>query len=525
VCSGLEQGAEFLKRPAENAAQGNRFGVQLNEGIIMPKHCAPSNEPEINLPPPDVIGVLPAVPGGEENLLPKDAWLSPLRVEFEWWKDPSPIPAYSDIVQLIWDDDDANPVAQKSYEGSNPPTLPPDLWLEVPATKLDEGIHTLRYRLLPWNGSTPQDSASVNLTIDKTPPALATPSRLNFPTQVLPPNTLTARYLEQNNDEVKVGLPAYTSPRPWDCITWYWGETRGNLNQGGVIELDDKNYSQPVVVTIEGQLIRDRKDGLRYAWYEVSDRAGSLSRASDPVELDVAATPIPRTLPPIKVVGATGSTSSGTLNPSNAISGATVVIPADASIHDGESVFVLWAEPGSAGAYRTGTPVTPGSGEYRIPVDKVAHHIGKTLPVRYEVIEPGVVDPHTSQLYTLRVEMFGGPPTIQCDRVAGGRLSLASIPAGDYANFTLERWTWMATDQFITVSVVGVDTSNQRLEIPVLTDSPVPEVAQKIAVGRISKSDLQRFKINLGLEIRCGVSFDGKQSYQAFPRLTPTLVT
>ena len=103
-------------------------------------------------------------------------------------------------------------------------------------------------------------------------------------------------------------------------------------------------------------------------------------------------------------------------------------------------------------------------------------------------------------------------------------MSLASIPAGGFANFTLDRWTWMGTDQFITVTVVGVDTNNQSLTIPVLTGYPVPEVAQRISVGRISKADLQRYKLNLGFEIRCSVSFDGKQSYQAFPRLTPTLI-
>jgi hypothetical protein len=524
MCSGLEQDAEFLKRTAANTTQGNRFGVQLNEGINMPKHCAPSNEPEINLSPPDVIGVLPAFPGGEENLLPKDAWLRPLRVEFGWWDDPSPLPAYSDIVQLIWDGDEANPVAEKPYEGSDPPTLPPDLWLEVPVTKLDQGIHTLRYRLLPWNNSTPQDSVSVNVTIDKTAPVLATASRLVFPTEVLPPKTLTARYLEQNNDKVTAALPAYAAPRPWDRITWYWGAMPGNLEQGGVIELDDKNYLDPVVITIAGDLIRSRGDGWRYAWYLVQDRAGNESLRSEPVELDVAATPIPRTLPPSKVTETTGGGSSGVLNPSNAINGVTVTIPPEAVIYDGERVFVQWAEQGSAGGYRTDTPITPGGREYKIPSDKIHYHVNRSLPVSYEVFESGVVDPHRSQPYTLKVEGLSGMPTIQCDKVSRDKLSLASIPAGGYANFTLGSWTFMSTDQYLTITVEGMDTNSQKLVIPVLTVSPVPEVAQVISVGRISKADLQRFKLNVDFEVRVKVSFDNKQTWQSFPMLTPTLV-
>ena len=133
----------------------------------MPKHRAPSSQPETALPPPDVIGVLPPVPGGEENLLPKDAWLRPLRVEFGWWDDPAHLPGFADVVQLIWDDDEANPVAVKSYDESHYPDPPPDLWLEVPIARLEEGIHTLYYRLLPWNGSSPISPSTNSVSLPR----------------------------------------------------------------------------------------------------------------------------------------------------------------------------------------------------------------------------------------------------------------------------------------------------------------------------------------------------------------------
>lgn len=490
----------------------------------MPKPSAPSTQPEIALSPPEVIGVLPPVPGGEDNLLPKDAWLRPLRVEFGWWDDPSPIQGLHDIVQLIWDGDDANPVAQRQYDGSDPPVMPADLWLEAPVAKLEEGVHTVYYRLIPWNGATPAKSVAVNVTIDKTPPALASPDRLVFPPAVLPPNQLTARYLEQNADQVRAGLPVYTTPRPWDRITWYWGETRGNTHVGGVIELDDKNYSAPLVITIPGQLIRDRRDGLRYVWYEVRDRAGNESRPSDPVELNVAATPIPRVLPPVKIKDATAGASSGSLDPLKAIMGATVTIPSTAVINDDEGVFVQWAKEGDPGSHRTDTPITTGSWDYHIPSEKVRYHIGRQLVVSYEVFEPGIVEPHRSNAFTLTVARLIGTPVIQCDKVTGGRLILANVPDGGHANFTLERWSHMGTEQFLTITVTGVGADDKALTIPVLTNSPVPEVAQKIDVGRISKADLQRFKLNNQLEVKVRVSFDGKLTWQTFGSLTPTLV-
>ncbi|MNX36960.1 hypothetical protein D3C86_672610 [compost metagenome] len=382
----------------------------------------------------------------------------------------------------------------------------------------------MRYRLLPWNGSTAQDSQTVNITIDKTPPILATPSTLNFPAEILPPNKLTARYLDQNSDQVKATLRVYTSPRPWDRITWYWGATSGNLELGGVIELDDKNYSAPVVITIAGQLIRDRKDGIRYVAYQVHDRAGNPSLRSDSVELDVAATPIPRVLPAVKIKDATGGTSSGALNPLKAISGATVTILPTAVINDDEDAFVQWAPKDGPGSHRTNTPITPGSRDYHIPVEKVRFHIGKSLVVAYEVFEPGVAEPHRSNPFNLQVERLTGTPAVQCDRVTGGRLSLASIPAGGHANFTLERWSHMGTEQFLTITVIGMSTANQALTIPVVTDFPVPEVAQKINVGRISKTDLERFKLNQQFEVRVRVSFDGKLTWQAFTSLEPMLV-
>ncbi|MNL39527.1 hypothetical protein D3C87_1618110 [compost metagenome] len=103
-------------------------------------------------------------------------------------------------------------------------------------------------------------------------------------------------------------------------------------------------------------------------------------------------------------------------------------------------------------------------------------------------------------------------------------MSLASVPAGGHANFTLERWSHMGTEQFLTITVIGIDTANQALTIPVVTDFPVPEVAQKINVGRISKTDLERFKLNQQFEVRVRVSFDGKLTWQAFTSLEPMLV-
>lgn len=463
---------------------------------------------------------LPDKPGGETNLLHRSAWADPadpLRVEFKPWYDDPPPPG-TERVDVFLDDDESNIIGTRTW---TLPMDPADYYVEITADKLPQGEHQISY-IMTNLGGVADRSFPYTVTIDKQEPLLNISSELKFPAEVLPPNKLTDQYLRSNGDQVKADLPAYESPRPWDRITWYWQPTLGTPVIGGVIELDDTNYANPVILTVPGSFIRDKRDGRRFVRYEIHDRAGNLSRPSEFIELDVSATPIPRTLPPVAVEKASGGTSSGTLKPIDGVGGVTVTIPSVAVIHDGEGVFVQWGTPNSVGAYRTDTPISPGSRAYKIPERSIAPHVGKTLPVYYEVFEPGVIQPHKSNNYTLRVDQLIGLPTIQCDKISGNKLSLASLISG-YADFTLESWTFMSTDQFLTVTVEGV-SNGQKLVIDVLTDSPVPEVTQKISAGRISKVNLQRFTLNYALDVKVKVSFDNKQTWKAFPTLTPTLV-
>jgi hypothetical protein len=146
------------------------------------------------------------------------------------------------------------------------------------------------------------------------------------------------------------------------------------------------------------------------------------------------------------------------------------------------------------------------------------------MPVYYEVLENGSDPPHVSQEHTLRVSGMSNFPTVQCDKVSANQLSLSGIPNGGHASFTLESWSFMATDQFINIKVDGTDSASQGVTVEVLKAFQVPEVADRINVGRISKTDLQRFKIGGGLTVKVEVSFDGRISWQPFPRLTPILV-
>jgi len=491
-----------------------------------PKHV---DEPKADLAPPDIIGVLDPVPGGEENLLRKDAWLVPLRVEFELWSDSAPEPDKADILQLFWK---GEKVDEKILPG---PVQAADLWLNVPPLKLEEGVHALHYEVIPWNTPTPRECVPVNVTVDKTPPILAADNKLVFPSEVLPPNKLTAHYLELNGDEVKAGLPGYTTPRPWDRITWYWGRTPGTLDQGGDIELDDQNYADPIVVTIPGDLIQDRDDGWRYVWYQVEDRAGNPSLRSEPVELDVDATPIPRDLPWPSVENALGEGQQQSLDPLLPTNGIVIVqVPQNAVIYPGEKVWVQWGERGTLGATRVERPISSGSRRYQVDMPYLAAHIGRVLPVSYGVIDAKEQE-HPSVQRRLQVHTIPSQrlEAVQCEGLSGGNLSYNSVPT-EGARLTLKKWPLMTTDHWVLITMTGVNSSGQDVSFEALRRRAVTEQETFAGIGfgtdvRVLKTFLNTLRRNAPLTGKVYVSFDGGQTWPPlaapnFPLLQLTLV-
>lgn len=471
-----------------------------------------------SLSPPELIGVLENIPGGEPDLLPKDGWLRPLRVEFELWTDSVEIPGTTDVMLLILNGDVDNPVDRKEFHGTGSPIDPALLFLEVPVNKLEEGAHSLVYRLIPWNDPTTfRECLPHRFTVDKTAPILATDSKLIFPSEILPPNKLTARYLELHDDEVKARLPAYTAPRPGDRITWYWGIGPGDFNKAGVIVLNANDYSTPIDIVIKGELIRDRGDGPRFVMCQIDDRAGNPSPYSAFVELTVDAKPIPRNLPWPSVEKASGTGQLQTLDPLENQSGAVVVIPDTATIHPGESAWVQWGVPGSVGAHQASRPINAGERRYAIPMPSVAAFIGKTLPVSYFVVEsPGKDLPSEERRLAVKPVPKERFPTVQCEGLSGGSLSYARIPDTG-ARIHLAAWTLMTTDQHIEIRIYGIS----RLGIEVYHQAIRPRaVSQPELSGGVNatvpKAFFDGLRRDTPLTGRVYVSFDGGTTWPPF---------
>jgi hypothetical protein len=464
-------------------------------------------------PLPIVGALLPdSIDWDETGLLPADQAYLPLRIEVPPWSSYQPLPGAVVRLRVYLDND--NEIASKIWDEHVPSLPPADLLFDVDPGLLLPGNHEVFYRVTNTSDNT-GESFKQPITVDLTAPILgANNGQLQFDTI-----NVTEQYLKDHGDVLAGRIQSYSGGRPGDVVTWYWSESAFDFDDSDIVSsriLYRGDIGRPVVLPFTGNMIRDRGDGRRYAFYMLKDRAGN-SAESRAIELQVSAQPIPRVLPAPTIKEAPGNI----LNPSNAINGATVVIPAAAVIRPGEKVFVQWAEPGGVGSHRAEVPA--GQREYRVPADRVPQHFGKSIPVFYEVEESGVADPHVSVRRTLAVSTMSGFPTVQCDKVSGSQLKLSNVT--DYANFTLDTWSFMAVGQYVNVTVAGLEDSTGRtLVINVLTDYRVPQAGTPINAGRISKADLMRFRTGMLIEVGAEVSFNEKQDYQRFPSLRPTLV-
>jgi len=326
------------------------------------------------------------IDGGETNLLARAAWsdpLNPLKVKFEPWENSKPSEDDPEQIQIFLG---TLEIGKKVW---TEPIDTNDLFVAIEADKLQNGEHKLNYLVTIWSQTT-QSSESFTITIDKSPPQLATPSTLIFPSEISPPNSISAAYLDDpaNNNQVVATLPDYTEKKVGDVITWYWDTSPSGQQVVDTKTLVLADLSLPLQVAYPGDLLR-RANGDFYASYRVRDRAGNGDDVlANPQLLKVnIRPPTPRKYPTVKE--ASSSNERGVLAPFQGADGVTVVV-AVTEVDPGEEVlvdFIGAAGPGSVSGVK---PTTAGGLEFAIPPSVVAANIpvsglGNAVEVRYWV--------------------------------------------------------------------------------------------------------------------------------------------
>lgn len=470
------------------------------------------NGPSANPLPPIVASLLPDDARWDETgLLPAANASSPLPIEIPAWTE-NWSPGSSSSIRVYWG---AALVHEKEWFDEHIP--PADLLFDLPQQHLTSGLHELWYELVLSNGDV-QDSDRLTVTIDLMPPALgANQGQLTFDTA-----TVTEQYLKDNGDALVGRVPPYGFGKAGDVITWYWNTDPFAVVNADIVSsrtLYREDIGQPLSVLFSGDMIRTRGDGDRYAFYQLSDRAGNKTAYSLPVRLATQAQPVSRFLPSPSVAEASGSSTQSVLLAYDARAGATVVIPGDAVFKPGDVIAVQWAVPGSEGAYLATTPQSGGL-RFSIPNTHIAQHMGKDIPVYYQVAgeDPAQSENHTLTVRPLEAARFR---TIQCTQPAGvvNRLSLSSVVG--QATFRLDRWMFMGPGQLVTVTLTGLGPDQIILDTYTVGAA---DLTTGWVEANAPKAVLESFQVNGPLTVRVKVSFDGGTSRFDFPSLNLTLV-
>lgn len=475
---------------------------------------------------PYVGAALAPEPGDpREHLLPVAALSSPIRVEIPSWKNSLPSPERPETVWLYRDGDE---VGRKQWTS---PIAPDDLYLDVDMHAWDQGEHLLHYQLQVFHGAYFQSQA-LSLWIDSVVPSRGLP--LIFPSDLTPANTITARYLETHDDQVKVGVEVDPAQAllPGDRLRFYWSATLAPTpaeeDWVGDWVLSQQDLQAPALLyPFQGAVMRSRGDGLRYICFEVVDRAGNLGDSSFPAVVTVDAAPVPRVLPPAKVTQATGTPPTQSLSPVQALYGLSVEVPSDAIIYDDEFIQLQWGEPGLAGGW-TSSRLPAGSRPWAfdVPTPSLGAHLGKTVSLQYSVMTgTGQAGSVPSRLAVNAMPSSGFPQVRCLEAESMDELRLSQVPDRG-ATLVLEPWPFIGTDQQVKLTVHGTLRTNVVHESIVIDRHAVTATEATRGLSQIvPKAVLERFMRGNPISLRAYISWDRGGTWPSLPNFPQRQLT
>ncbi|RON11635.1 hypothetical protein [Pseudomonas frederiksbergensis] len=478
----------------------------------------PKNPPAFRtlLPSPRVDGLLEDVPGGDPNLLPQAKTDDDLKVWFELWANSDPSLG-DESVELFFDDGHAD------IRVWDAPIEVSDRFVTLPQRMLrgNDGQHRLRYEVTGYNGEA-DDSLELVISLDTTAHVLATDSRLIFPPEVSPPpKKITAAYLADpaNSDQVEAKLPDYNEKKVGDVITWYWEEFPDSEDVVDTLTLDPTNIGHPLLLSFKGDMLRDRDNGMRYATYRVRDRAGNESTPSANVRIQVEILPPPLRRHPT-VEEAQNGVGTAVLDPLfYGVSGVTVMIPRQDDEGQGHKREVYWRGYGDLGSHHALEPAPSDPSRFPIPATAIPANIGanRMVEVTYRVNGEPESDPLRLTVRAIAASKF---MQIDCPQAARGsplKLSRNAVPPGG-TDLTLAAWVYQAQTQLINIWLTAASLPDETIR------SAWP-VTRGINRATLPKSYLERLSINSIFRVNVSVSFDGGDSYLAFPARDIQLLT
>jgi hypothetical protein len=281
---------------------------------------------------------------------------------------PGARPRYT--YQLLFDDALVGPV-KIVLDNETPGT---SLTLEIPVNLLIEGIHKVAYQTKNPDSEVANESLETFIEVDLTAPGNPLLAPIIFPSAIQ--DGLTSAELDDMNNVLKGQIASYNDMKVGDVIRTYWNGVEGPLT---VVDKDDMGLKR-VVVEFSRSFLESIGDIEAPVHYTVTDLAGNLSMDSAAVMVKLLLFVLPE-LPLPEVKEANGDT----LDPADAVNGATVVVGASAQLRRDDKVLVQWHGPkGSDSKEKLITEAGQALEMLFSPV-LVEVNAGETVNVLYEV--------------------------------------------------------------------------------------------------------------------------------------------
>lgn len=372
------------------------------------------------------------------------------------------------------------------------------------AAALRGGKITLRYEIT-FASSTLVETVSAERTFLVTPPVAP-----QLPVASVKDLTGSEINPGQFPDGIRVVVPVYPGIRVGDEVLVYGTRTGSgsgpNKNTIQYLKVDISNIETGrIEVPIAAQWLLDNRGGtvsLRYQ-YARPDAAGSGAA----LELSIRE---PLVLPTPTVDRSVVSGGRDELNPSLAISGAYIAIPAAATIGDDDEVTAHWKGFGPTGSYETTVYSQLDPMKFRVPPEVLPANFGKIVEVTYQVAgqdaEPSL------QLF---IRHFTSHPGIECDKAQIGSpatLSLSDVPP-EGALLSVETWPFISTEQTVRLWLTAPGITER--DIIAAREVKLEETTDGVK-ARLFRADLADIAINGILTLRASVSFDGGHSTVIF---------
>ncbi|MEB0088575.1 hypothetical protein QN365_18350, partial [Pseudomonas sp. RTI1] len=236
---------------------------------------------------------------------------------------------------------------------------------------------------------------------------------------------------ELNIDDVPTGgaraeVAAYDVMAAGDQVYFKWVDDKGSAPYENSKSVTGNMVGKPVVFTVPyATVTTSLRANVTVTCRSELIKGGELG--SDPLKFSVSKGAGAKLPAPI-IVEAKGT---DTLNPNDALSGATVLIGAGAALQKGDTVLLDWRGQPGPGSIKLTVPVT-GNGELRIPVVYATVHAndGFSIELDYTVLRAAGSTDGPSNLAEYNVLSQAGSGTLN---VMGARYSRSSYRASGAA--------------------------------------------------------------------------------------------